>query len=179
VTDRPVVFDVDPRKIVRDHPLAVQLISHTIVPRVISNPYGEIQSGSLVLKGFTRSLIRSKQQVMRHFSNDNEYGLARFDDANGGDNMYVFLVDGKEGHQLVAIRKTSEKEADLEIDRGLYCAEEYILMYILREWLDLCLILKPSNLPHSNTYERIGIFEAWRDVQENVEDWEVQTIILI
>ncbi|ETS74894.1 hypothetical protein PFICI_13378 [Pestalotiopsis fici W106-1] len=176
VTDEPVVFDVDAHEIERDNPFSVQMISHEMVPRVGANPYGEIRSGSLTLKGFTRPIIRSKQ-VIPYLGYEEECGCVDFDDAEVTDNVRVF--DRGIGRQWVAIRRTYGERTDWEVDPGLYYAEEYMLLYIHHTRRDYCLVLKPSHLLQSNAYERVGLFVTFEDIRESVAGWKTQTIVLV
>ncbi|KAF7542018.1 hypothetical protein G7054_g23 [Neopestalotiopsis clavispora] len=183
VTDERILFAAQSDTAVRDHPLAVQMIAFDIQPRHESNPYGEIQSGSLTLRGLTRPLVCSRQVITYAIGNDASHTLFldEKEDQYPNDLNTISNINHEGSHHLVAFHEAfSEETPGLRIDPELFDYPELKLLYIQRtSHSDHFLVIKTVSTSQGSTYKRIGLSRADVQPREDFAGWEMQTIVLI
>jgi hypothetical protein len=183
VTDERILFAAQSDTEVRDHPLAVQMIAFDVQPRHKSNPYGEIQYGSLTLRGLTRPLVCSRQVITYAVGNDASHTLFldEKEDQYPNDLNTISNIYHEGSHHLVAFHEAfSGETSGLKIDPELFDYPELKLLYVQRTaHSDHFLVIKTVSSLQGSTYKRIGLSRADVQPREDFAGWEMQTIVLI
>ncbi|KAF3770676.1 HET-domain-containing protein [Cryphonectria parasitica EP155] len=196
VTDEWVWFDVgsEPPED-GDASLNLQLLEHEIKLHDKDNAYGQVESGSLTVRGLTTTMARSSQLVNAwpcsfsigtvHLDNediDEELGPG----VDGRMAMWsLFRKMGETG--LISIVTTAGHEDDWEIEQEAIHPEDYLVLLVYAElegegeWTERasCLLLQQDDREGGNTYRRVGVARldalkvAW------LRSWEETTLRLI
>ncbi|KAK4503544.1 hypothetical protein PRZ48_004459 [Zasmidium cellare] len=169
----------------------LELISHKIEPLDSVNPYGEVRSGYLIVKGLTIPLIRGCESVSRaDRANDFvvESGTVLFDEPETWDERFVtgllFVQIGEERtHCIMSLPMTMEKRPPFELNNVSWSEDEYAALLVWTGSDDegargLVLRLKESST--QVTFERIGIFRIEPGVLPGlINEWKTETLILV
>jgi hypothetical protein len=186
VTNKPIVFDLYDDEAAFERPPGFQVVSYDIELSDESNPYGEVLSGSLTLRGRTKVLVRSRQ-VIYSWPCYFDHGSIYFDETenpNDGKRQdfefdEAFQTSGEHGQYLVALRNRRGKDSSWEIDVGSFYPEEYLLLFTQRTTYDYCLVLQRVESRGINTFKRVGVLKSYVRELDQMEKWDVQTVVLI
>lgn len=175
-----------------DNPLSLQLIDHDMDRK---QPYGQITSGSLVVRGLTKTMTRSTQ-VVDAISSRFSLGTVEFDKANDNDKdnkeevgLATLLFPTVHGN-IVSVVATHGDNEDWELEIAAFCREEYTMLLVHAEadgegeWIEdraSCLVLRQLDVEGDDTctYRRVGVVTlnalklAW------LRKWETSTVILV
>ncbi|KAI0413253.1 HET-domain-containing protein [Xylaria grammica] len=185
-TDEPVVF----QGARESHELDLQLLDYTVEARNPGNPFGEIASAELVVRGRTKQLRRSTQVIgsksFRHF------GSCRFDDAGPPDHPRLVVPDlilsaDGDGDCFVSLYRDFFAEKTQTIDRDLISATEYLVLLVSLYYDDDdeavvhadCLVIQPLCDGNETKYERTGMTTILSVNLDWIQSWDTRTLKLV
>lgn len=190
VTDSPVYFPIFSGK---NSPLDAQLLNFTIVPKDKTNPYGEILSGSLTLKGLTIPLVRSTQSPEE--SEDKDFSYISFDEIGIDIQARIPRFKGIYGiykryfHRALSVVEggSSENISALLAEKGsfwkngspTYRERCLALLIHLGDYEGHCLVLQKVHGRGPNTYERVGYMRLTRRRYAWYRRWTSKTLTLV
>lgn len=199
VTDDPIWFDV-PREAPHDGAgsFNLKLLDHHIKLGHENNPWGEVEAGSLKVKGLTKHLSRSSQ-VVDAWPCSFSIGTAYFDDENVDDvvrkgrgkttsmSMWsLFRMVGEEG--IIAMITTRGSNDEWEIEEEAMHADSYLILLIYAELDEGEWAERPSGLilqhdgdleADDNTYRRVGAVRLDALKASWLMGWKEQTLTLV
>lgn len=198
VTDESIWFDVPSEnfdKLIDS--LSLQLLESHMVFRDLNNPWGEVKSGSLRVKGLTKPLARSSQ-VVDAWPCNFSIGTAYFDNEDVRDEIgegrdqytmsmwSLFRKEGEEG--IISIITTLGKTQNWEIKQEAIRAENYMVLLVYAEedegeWAGrpsgLILERDDDNDADDHVYRRVGAIRLSTLKISWLEGWKEQTITLV
>ncbi|OIW32526.1 HET-domain-containing protein [Coniochaeta ligniaria NRRL 30616] len=189
VTDALIVFDqggpFPPSS------LKMKILEYNVVPRNDEEPFGEIQSGYLVVEGVTTVLIRSLQEG-NLLALNTAVGGADFDepardqtingDSSGSLYMFWTTDDYGDSYHIAAHNKPSgERLSQFKLEA--FSEEQYTLFLVyaddMTEGPAECLILRQVTNQADNTFERVGRANFWDPPMGWLMSWERRTLTLV
>ncbi|KAF2125004.1 HET-domain-containing protein [Dothidotthia symphoricarpi CBS 119687] len=202
VTDERVQFDN--KDGLKDTSATIELIDDKIVLGDESNPYGQVTSASITVRGFTMSLKRSRQYVDKRLSSYYS-GYGYWDEASSVDeDLYpetrgqtltsLLLASDQDNVYILSITVRGwgeDVDADLEIDFTAIQETCLALLVHVDEKNDgqgrtssplQGLILKPvieDSTDMVATFERMGMFYFDPMQLSRLEAWERKTVRLV
>ncbi|KAF3037447.1 hypothetical protein E8E11_006108 [Didymella keratinophila] len=203
VTDEPILMNNKSGKIAKNlGPSSMTLLNHMVVPIKVDNPYGEVSSACISVKGLTLPLVRSTQHI-GIVEEDYVTGRAYLDeappkyhpDAKEPDcSPSIFLVENDDGMYLLTMETgdRTRRHEEFHLDVEEYAPENYmaLLVYVAKEAKPLHeapypaqgLILKPADTKGGfgdNRYERVGIFKFWQLNGWRIDEWKTKVLELV
>jgi hypothetical protein len=188
VTDDPVLFPSP----LAPNSLKMKLLSHNILPTNISDPFGQIRSGHLVVEGFATPVIRSAQ--MTNIRRDLSIGHVLFDESEGdimpGHNGWadLFRITVESSTQLVALRNSYGTDKEPYIDPDKFSELQYTIFLVhvdettgeaLAPATAKCLVLRQLPAQPRDTCERVGRATIDGPRLEWLRSWESRVFTLV
>lgn len=203
VTDESVLFykkDALPQSSVY-----IKLIDYRVDLKDETNPYGEITSASITVRGLTLPLIRSGQHFQGYGQQYGHGSLFYDDDPRYADeslNMskqrlstaaLLFTMEDNSSAYLVTITSSFPGiDCELEIEHSLFTSEEYLALVVCVDEPEddsiptaksvHGLAIKPVHgrgEDEDKTYERVGKFVIPTLEVSRLQAWETRTLTLV
>lgn len=189
ITNEPVHYFSEARY--KSDIFALQLLEHDTRLRDPSNPYGEVTAGSVIVNGFTKLLIRSKQVINGALlTKGGEIGIGHFDEPLEGASIYstqldLYSITTGESNYLFAPCLGWWRDEDRGICREENVSDEFICLIIgnldSEESLPetKCLILRKVASTNDDEFERAGFLTLEEPPLEWLEGWEPRRLRLL
>ncbi|TVY41306.1 hypothetical protein LSUB1_G004145 [Lachnellula subtilissima] len=192
VTNEPIIFDFADRT--TPSPYDVETISHEITFKSHGNLYGQVEAARLCLKGLTKKLVRSNQNL--DISDpDHEIATVYFDEPEPGRDIEVWssvfrVFEGEDDYLLSVINGRGFEEKEWEIDFDLCSETEYLVLVITADenaentglFNTACLVLAKVGEEHDpgDVYMRVGYLNLHAVKLESwMKFWDCQTLTIV
>ncbi|KAL6711578.1 hypothetical protein ACN47E_004512 [Coniothyrium glycines] len=189
VTDEMILFDSD--EVLQEFSSTLSILDHTVALRNEEDPYGQIVSASLTVKGLTLPLILSRQTVDGNL--DGYYKGYVFLDEEDDSFHYLMIAEDQDNVYVLAVSRTSfsNKKVDFEIDCNAFRTENYLALVVHVDEEDngygavkslKGLVVKPAannGSSEHDQYERTGYFVFTDFKRSRLEAWKWETLVLI
>lgn len=201
VTDESILFYKHDG--VPESSMDIRLVDDNIHLKDETNPYGEIVSASITVRGLTLPLFRSRQHFQGHGSRYNHGRLFYDDDPRSAedksnipdheiDDALLFIMENDDGVYLVTITTRSPgDDSELEIDHSFFTSEEYLALIICFDDPEDDSIQEAKSVhglaikrirgreDEDIKYERMGYFRIPTLMVSRLQAWETKTLTLV
>lgn len=192
VTDEPIFYLPTARPLAQS-PLNLRVVDVAMSTCDKSNPYGQLESARLTVRGRIKPLARSVQVVSG--LHDDRIGTGVFDEpavdvelSLHNNRTQLFRVNGGEWDYVVSVLFSRGEVDDFEIDGSQYVNERYmaLLVHGSEDGTEdrprshvTCLALRLAEDQSEETYVRAGILILSGADPEWVDTWEERDVILV
>ena len=162
---------------------SLQLLGYNMHPRDASNPYGEIDSGSVIVQGYVKRLVRSDQEIPQ---TDYTIGDARYDECidDKRDWHDVLYITGDESDYMLSVVQSSSQTQDYEIDLTPEASDDYIALLLGVQGSGFqpdayCLILAQTSSGEDAEFQRVGFLAINGPSSAWLKQWEQRKMRLV
>lgn len=190
VTKAPLIFLTDE---LPSSPSQLELLEYGVTPSDPTNPFGQIRSAHLTVKGLTKPLVRSTQ-VVNSNRLPNIIGTVYYDNPEGDDEAgstpigSLFFVEEEDspGFILSIITHYGDDEG-WEVDRNSFHEDLLVLLVHTDDGMGdkwshsdgKCLALRRSADKQEETYERVGYLNVSEPSLKWLATWDRRTLKLV
>lgn len=201
VTDESITFYKHDG--VPESSVGIRLVDDSIHLKDETNPYGQIVSASITVRGLTLPLFRSRQHFQGHGSRHNHGRLLYDDNPRSAEDKInipehesvaalLLIMENDDGVYLVTITtRFPGDDSELEIDHSLFTSKEYLALIVCVDEPEDDLI-EEANSVHGLAikrvhgrededikYVRIGRFVIPTLRVSRLQAWETKTLTLV